>query len=50
MNNKKTYMIQSKLLPFNLVYGAWLDGDCWCWLDRSGATIYMPKEFYKIIS
>lgn len=49
MNNKKTYIIQSKLQPYELVYGAWLNGDCWCWL-QNGATVYMPEGFYKVIN
>lgn len=50
MASNKTYMIQSKLQPYELVYGAWLNGDYWCWLHRNGATVYMPKELYKVIS
>jgi hypothetical protein len=52
MNNKKTYMIQSKFQPYNLVYGAWLnDNDnYWCWHDKDGSTIYTNKEHYKVIS
>ena len=50
MKDKKTYIIQSKLQPYNLVYGAWLDGDYWCWLHGSGATVYMSKELYKVKS
>lgn len=50
MNNKKTYMIQSKLQPYELVYGAWLDGNEWCWRGKNGATVYMPEGFYKVIS
>lgn len=48
MNNKKTYLIQSKM-TYTLIYGAWLDGNNWCWLDRDGSTVYMTKEFYKVL-
>jgi hypothetical protein len=50
MVSNKTYMIQSKLQPYELVYGAWLNGDYWCWIHGSGATVYMPKELYKVKS
>lgn len=46
--SKKTYLIQSKLQPYNLVYGAWLNGNNWCWRDRDGSTVYMSKELYKV--
>jgi hypothetical protein len=48
MNNKKTYLIQSKLQPYNLIYGAWLNGNNWCWCDRDGSTAYGAKEHYTI--
>jgi hypothetical protein len=44
----KTYLIQSKM-TYTLIYGAWLDGNNWCWLDRDGSTVYMTKEFYKVL-
>jgi hypothetical protein len=48
MDNKKTYLIQSKLQPYNLIYGAWLNGNNWCWCDRDGSTVYGAKEHYTI--
>ena len=49
MNNNKKYIIQSKM-NYKLIYGAWLNGNNWCWLDKDSSTVYMPKEFYKVIS
>jgi hypothetical protein len=48
MSKNKTYMIQSKFQPYNLIYGAWLNGNNWCWLDRDGSTVYGTKEHYTI--
>lgn len=45
---KKTYKIQSKM-NYIIVYGAWIDGSDFCWHDKDGSTICMPRGFYNII-
>ena len=35
-------------MPYNLVYGAWIEYSSWCWIDRTGATVIVPKEHYEI--
>lgn len=47
-NKKKRYKIQSKM-NYTIIYDAWLNGDSWCYFDKDGATVYMPKEFYKVV-
>jgi len=48
MIKKKTYRIQS-MMTYTIVYGAWLNGNDWCWKDKDGATVYMPKEYFKVL-